>query len=114
MPPRAAAGSSRRITLSEGDRLLHPLASPTLAGPSFLRRSGQVLDRERPLRLEVYELFRQHPELLVAEEEGLTKGRWQVACGEAPLVAGTEGRCCRPDASHLPHLSRPTPWTPAP
>jgi len=27
------------------------------------------------LRDEVYELFRQHPELLVAEEEGLTKGQ---------------------------------------
>lgn len=27
------------------------------------------------LRDEVYDLFRQHPELLVAEEEGLTKGQ---------------------------------------
>lgn len=27
------------------------------------------------LRDEVYELFRQHPELLVAEEEGLSKGK---------------------------------------
>lgn len=26
------------------------------------------------LKDEVYELFRQHPELLVAEEEGMTKG----------------------------------------
>ncbi len=32
------------------------------------------LDSHRALKQETYELFRQHPELLVAEEEGLTKG----------------------------------------
>lgn len=31
------------------------------------------LDEMRPFRQEVYDLFRAHPELLVAEEEGLTK-----------------------------------------
>ena len=44
------------------------------------------------LRDEVYELFRQHPELLVAEEEGLTKGE-PTACPPAarrrrPPLAG--------------------------
>jgi hypothetical protein len=33
----------------------------------------QFLDDQRVLKHEVYELFRQHPDLLVAEEEGLTK-----------------------------------------
>lgn len=33
------------------------------------------LDSHRALKTETYELFRQHPELLVAEEEGMTKGR---------------------------------------
>lgn len=32
------------------------------------------LEDQRVLKQEVYELFRQHPELLVAEEEGMTKG----------------------------------------
>jgi hypothetical protein len=32
------------------------------------------LDNLLPFKAEVYELFRQHPELLVAEEEGLSKG----------------------------------------
>ena len=32
------------------------------------------LDDLRAFKKEVYELFRQHPELLVAEEEGMTKG----------------------------------------
>lgn len=31
------------------------------------------MDSHRALKTETYELFRQHPELLIAEEEGLTK-----------------------------------------
>ena len=34
------------------------------------------LDDQRALKLEVYELFRQHPELLPAVYEGMPKGAW--------------------------------------
>ncbi|KAL4429343.1 hypothetical protein ABPG77_005117 [Micractinium sp. CCAP 211/92] len=53
------------------------------------------LDSHRPLKDEVYTLFKQHPELLVAEEEGLTKEehrelvrrclRTMLAAGYSPL-----------------------------
>jgi len=33
------------------------------------------LDTDRGLKEEVYDLFKQHPELLYAVEEGMTKGR---------------------------------------
>lgn len=46
------------------------------------------LDSQRPMKIEVYELFRQHPELLVAEEEGMTKGRTEAG-------ARAVGTACR-------------------
>jgi hypothetical protein len=38
------------------------------------------LDSQLPFKAEVYEVFRQHPELLVAEEEGLSKGGRACGC----------------------------------
>lgn len=45
------------------------------------------LDDLRSFKAEVYELFRQHPELLVAEEEGMTKGE-----GAAAFTLGRHSR----------------------
>ena len=39
------------------------------------------LDELRPFRQEIYQLFKAHPELLVAEEEGLSKGGWARGVG---------------------------------
>ncbi len=58
------------------------------------------LDDQRGLKLEVYELFRQHPELLPAVYEGMSKGTSvAVAMFEADL---------RPtrNLKHLPYMQR--------
>ncbi len=49
------------------------LARPRRADAGCCCRES-FLDSNRGLKNETYELFRQHPELLVAEEEGMTKG----------------------------------------
>lgn len=49
------------------------------------------LETDRGLKEEVYDLFKQHPELLYAVEEGMTKGV-QALCSclcQAPLIAST-------------------------
>lgn len=55
---------------------------------------------------QVYALFKQHPELLVAEEEGLTKG----GCAAAVCAWGCAPACCQ-----LPRALPPSvhsPWPP--
>jgi hypothetical protein len=47
-----------------------------------------LLDDQRSVKDEVYELFRQHPELLVPEVEALTKGRRRRALSQPlPILA---------------------------
>lgn len=51
------------------------------------------LDNQLALKAEVYELFRQHPELLVAEEEGMTKGALlRVVRGQPAAGFGASGQ----------------------
>lgn len=76
---RAAAGAGGGLAAS-------PCAA---AAPTAIRQLPRFdvtimesfLDTHRQLKLEFYELFRQHPELLVAEEEGLSKGGWSGSVG---------------------------------
>lgn len=49
------------------------------------------LEEQRGLKGEVYELFRQHPELLPPYEEGMTKGGW-AGGRRAAVTAGGRGR----------------------
>ena len=111
MPTKAAAMSARRAAVLqrqlEGNQAGWPgssaqaaasgssvAAQPTSAAyavrqlPRFdVTLMDHFLEGQRSLRTEVYELFKQHPELLVAEEEGLSKGEE----GQAGATGGGSG-----------------------
>ena len=68
------------------------------------------LETDRGLKEEVYDLFRQHPELLYAVEEGMTKGTETDASASSAdlpnpkrftlLCRATSGICAQAAATH--------------
>lgn len=69
--PLCSAASLSRLPSTIPDSLVHACRQL----PRFdVTLMDHFLDDQRALKDEVYALFKQHPELLVAVEEGMTKG----------------------------------------